>query len=242
MINLEEQAMLKTSSCPWINQSSRLRGIFNELTNRTHIDLSQKTTCYPYGRVRLPTGLHKLCYPTIWDRSTWSKLGAYGEHWDIFLFSNFDRCALILRELNQLFIACLFKGSQEQSFFLQTLLYTAFLVTVLKMLTYALVGTWSLVSSGYEHVKRKMYPCSQRWSNSCEMENNKKERNLYFFPWQTSIGLSMISYRTALLSSLWCEQEIISRVPQLTCIWMSGASGSGKLTRNDLHESLMLSS
>ena len=41
-------------------------------------------------------------------------------------------CALILRELNQMFIACLFKGSQEQSFFLQTLLFTAFLVTVLR--------------------------------------------------------------------------------------------------------------
>ena len=51
------------------------------------------------------------------------------------------RCALILRELNQIFIACLFKGSQKQSFFLQTLLFTAFLVTVLKILTYALVST-----------------------------------------------------------------------------------------------------
>ena len=68
------------------------------------------------------------------------------------------RSALILRELNQIFIACLFKGSQEQSFFLQTLLFTAFLVTVLKNLTYALVSTWSLVSSRWEHVKRKMHP------------------------------------------------------------------------------------
>ena len=33
------------------------------------------------------------------------------------------------------------KGSQEQSFFLQTLLFTAFLVTVLEILTYALVST-----------------------------------------------------------------------------------------------------
>ena len=46
-----------------------------------------------------------------------------------------------------MFIACLFKGSQEQSFFLQTLLFTSFLVTVLKNLTYALVSTRSLVSS-----------------------------------------------------------------------------------------------
>ena len=40
-----------------------------------------------------------------------------------------------------MFIACLFKGSQEQSFFLQTLLFTAFLATVLKILTYAFVST-----------------------------------------------------------------------------------------------------
>ena len=48
----------------------------------------------------------------------------------------------ILKEADlKIFIACLFKGSQEQSFFLQTLLFTAFLVTVLKILTYALVST-----------------------------------------------------------------------------------------------------
>ena len=58
-----------------------------------------------------------------------------------------------------MFIACLFKGSQEQSFFLQTLLFTAFLATVLKILTYAFVSTWSLVSSAWEHVKQKMHPC-----------------------------------------------------------------------------------
>ena len=47
-------------------------------------------------------------------------------------------------------------------FFLQTLLFTAFLMTVLQILTYALVSTWSLVSSGWEHVKRKMHPCWQQ--------------------------------------------------------------------------------
>ena len=31
-------------------------------------------------------------------------------------------------------------------------------MTVLKILTYALVSTWSLVSSGWEHVKQKMHP------------------------------------------------------------------------------------
>ena len=50
-------------------------------------------------------------------------------------------CVLILRELNQKFIAYLFKGGQEQFFFLQTPSFTAFLVTVLKILTYALVST-----------------------------------------------------------------------------------------------------
>ena len=33
-------------------------------------------------------GLHKLCYPTIRDRSMWSKFGAHGEHGDVFLFAN----------------------------------------------------------------------------------------------------------------------------------------------------------
>ena len=34
-----------------------------------------------------PTGLHKLWYPGIRDRSTWSKFGAHGEHGDVFLGS-----------------------------------------------------------------------------------------------------------------------------------------------------------
>ena len=34
------------------------------------------------------SGLHKLWYPGIRDRSTWSKFGAHGEHGDVFLFSN----------------------------------------------------------------------------------------------------------------------------------------------------------
>ena len=36
----------------------------------------------------LRAGLHKLWYPGIRDTSTWSKLGAHGEHGDVFLFSN----------------------------------------------------------------------------------------------------------------------------------------------------------
>ena len=69
-------------------------------------------------------GLHNLCHPTIRDGSTWRA-------WRCFPVLQL-RFALILRELNQIFMACLFKGSQEQSFFLQTLLFTAFLVTALK--------------------------------------------------------------------------------------------------------------
>ena len=73
------------------------------------------------GRVQrlIATGLHKSFHPTIRDGSTWNKFGARGEHGDVFLFSN----------------------SQEQFFFLQTLLYKAFLVTVIKLSTYALVST-----------------------------------------------------------------------------------------------------
>ena len=36
----------------------------------------------------LYAGLHKLWYPGIRDRSTWSKFGAHGEHGDAFLFFN----------------------------------------------------------------------------------------------------------------------------------------------------------
>ena len=41
-------------------------------------------------------------------------------------------------------------------FFLQALLFTAFLATVQKIITYALVSTWSKVSSEWEHVPRFM--------------------------------------------------------------------------------------
>ena len=116
------------------------------------------------------SGLHHLFHPTIRDGSTWSKFGARGEHGDVFPVLQL-RCALILRKLNQIFIACLFKGSQEQSFFLQTLLFTAFVVMVLKISTYTLVSTWSSVSSGYEHVKQLMQPWlpqpSLLWTDFC---------------------------------------------------------------------------
>ena len=37
---------------------------------------------------RVLSGLHKLWYPGIRDRSTWGKFGVHGEHGDVFLFSN----------------------------------------------------------------------------------------------------------------------------------------------------------
>ena len=84
-----------------------------------------------YTEFQFP-GLHNLFHPTLRDGSTWSKFGVHGEHGDVFPVLQL-RCARIIRELNQIFIAFLFKGSQEQYFVLQsqTLLFTAFLVTVL---------------------------------------------------------------------------------------------------------------
>ena len=92
-----------------------------------------------YTEFQFP-GLHNLFHPTIRDGSTWSKFGAHGEHGDNFPVLQL-RCARILRELNQIFIAYLCKGSQEQFFFLQTLLFTTSLVKVLKILTNAFVST-----------------------------------------------------------------------------------------------------
>ena len=40
------------------------------------------------NKTQFEAGLHKLWYPGIRDRSTWSKFGAHGEHGDVFLFSN----------------------------------------------------------------------------------------------------------------------------------------------------------
>ena len=41
-----------------------------------------------FVKMLLMAGLHKLWYPVVRDRSTWSKFGAHGEHGDVFLFSN----------------------------------------------------------------------------------------------------------------------------------------------------------
>ena len=42
----------------------------------------------PFTSLTSSAGLHKLWYPVVRDRSTWSKFGAHGEHGDVFLFSN----------------------------------------------------------------------------------------------------------------------------------------------------------
>ena len=59
----------------------RYKSDFVEIIQRQWVDMSKsfKVT---------HSGLHKLCYPTIRDRSTWSEFGAHGEHGDVFLFSN----------------------------------------------------------------------------------------------------------------------------------------------------------
>ena len=88
-----------------------------------------------------------------------------------------------------MFISCLFKGSQEQSFF-QTLLFTAFLATVLKILTYAFVSTWSSVSSGWEHVKRKMHPCVTK-NKSLPFQR----RLLYIHPLSRLLVVTTSSFR-----------------------------------------------
>ena len=62
--------------CPSKNQPLHF---WTAATNQTPLKINLHTC---------PPGLHKLCYPTILDRSTWSKFGAHGEHGDVFLVSN----------------------------------------------------------------------------------------------------------------------------------------------------------
>ena len=49
-----------------------------------HFGFSEKVGILSQPRA----GLHNLFHPTIRDGSMWSKLGAHGEHGDVFLFSN----------------------------------------------------------------------------------------------------------------------------------------------------------
>ena len=100
-----------------------------------------------YKSMYLVPGLHNLWYPGIRDRSTWGKFGAHGEHGDVFLFSNLGALWFSENFIRYSLHVCL-REVKKQSFFLQTLLFTASLVTVLKILTYALGSTWSSVSSG----------------------------------------------------------------------------------------------
>ena len=85
------------------------------------------------------------------------KFGAHGEHGDVFLFSNLGALWFSENLIRYSLHVCL--GEVKNNlFFLQKLLFTAFLVTILKILTYALVSTWSSVSSRYEHVPQLMQP------------------------------------------------------------------------------------
>ena len=72
------------------------------------------------------SGLHKLCYPAIRDRSTWSKFGAHGEHGDVFLFSksHIEPQAYICWCLNK-DIHCIFVEGRSRTIFFpsKTLIY-----------------------------------------------------------------------------------------------------------------------
>ena len=98
-------------------------------------------------------------------------------------------------------IHCMFvEGSQEQSFFLQTLLFTPFVATVQKIITYALVSTWSWVSSGWEHVTRFMHHCrsetnpnviwkqiqNQIWKTNTVLSFENLPKNSHWFPEPTN--------------------------------------------------------
>ena len=95
---------------------------------------------------------------------TWSKFGARGEHGDVFpvlqlrfwFSENLIRYSLhvCLREV-------------KNNFFPSDTPFYGILVTVLKILTYALESTWSLVSSRWEDVKRKKHPWSKGWMFHC---------------------------------------------------------------------------
>ena len=53
-------------------------------------------------------------------------------------------------------------------------------MTVLKILTYALVSTWSSVSSVWVHVKRKMHPClTRRWQTIQKKRKIVVEREIF---------------------------------------------------------------
>ena len=129
------------------------------------------------------------------------------------------RCALIFRKLNPTFIACLFKGSKKNLFFLQTLLFTAFLVTVLKVLTYALVSTWSSVSLGWEHVKRKMQLArymavlNSRWKKQRKGINKDKDKS------KNKINFFSFSKKCVGNTKFYCQfQIVISHISLYFCI------------------------
>ena len=87
-------------------------------------------------------------------------------------------------------------------------------MTVLKILTYTLVSTWSSVSSGWEHVKRKMHP----WYTTPRLN----QRALYM------MECAMYWCKLQLLMKLWQSLQALaykspSGVGNLTtCGWVSG--------------------
>ena len=126
------------------------RGAF--LLNLAHfLNIVSSSPITSKSTVNSTSGLHKSFHHTIQDLSTESKFGACGEH---------GPCALVLREPcsgsqrtvplvfrepctgSQRTVLCMFvEGKSRTVFFLQTLLFMAFFVTIQKIITYALVST-----------------------------------------------------------------------------------------------------
>ena len=119
--------------------------------------------CIKYELPKSEPGLHKLWYPGIRDTSTWSKFGAHGEHGDVFLFSNLGAVWFSENLIRYSLHICLLKGGQEQSFFLQKLIYGISRDDSKKFNIRTCDHMWSSVSSGYEHVPQLMQPWSEQY-------------------------------------------------------------------------------
>ena len=95
----EDSSLLKSYHKVQISRHSLQSKLCRQDKTRTHkypicnaiifycLKSNQKVTL-PNKCYVCQTGLHKLWYPGIRDRSTWGKFGAHGEHGDVFLFSN----------------------------------------------------------------------------------------------------------------------------------------------------------
>ena len=120
--------------------------------------------------------MHNLFHPTIRVGSMWSKFGARGDSGDVFLFSNLSvlwfsekPCSsswmLLMKKIYSLHV-CL-KEVKNNLFPSDTLIYGISCDGSKNCIIYALVSTWSLIRSEWEHVKRKMHP----WVKNAFLQN-----------------------------------------------------------------------